>query len=672
MSPLVRALRHSADHVIALLCSRYFPDMGSYRYLHTERGGAVVSHLTRIREDRSGHPDFGFPWFSEITPRRMLIWVPDIGHGRFLPIPYLIHLPCETCNVSNDFAVDETTREITLAANLRRNVFGDRGLAQHTVRRGERKCMGRVLTDGHYEGEETGHPSAYECQTQRPPATHLQQDQDAERDGRDLNHSCHKQNASLNIYTTETITHFNTEIVHFSTANQMTYSTSEIFLMLGVRKRSSTPAFSSLGGFASSICGTGRSNTARHLAEQATLLKALLKRRGLLLTLAASCRMAITSSFLPIASNHRGDSGRTLQHTGNTFHTFLTSYHRPYGKCEEQHGGQRDGELEVLPVADEVGDAGDGDVAERHGEQVRHPGDGPPLAAHQLHACSTHKHAALQNTLGTVLEKYIQVGATVAERLANRVQSPAGSPNFRKWESCRTMPLFGEFSRGSPVSPTPSFRRRSIFTSITLIGSQDLAFFRAHLEQLRPLQHAANKRLAQFCPTKSKGKVCLQPRTEDKPAHDDADGDEAEAEPEGHVQLQPGAEGHADCDGDLQNKRRHQRVLAAEPARTQKHTYAKPLRQTLTARMAYLSENMPETSPPSATPVRNIISAILGSACLSHTSSHYKHRHTCTYTEINQKAWNRDSNPGSRKGESSESPTLGGTVQGHSPISTQR
>ncbi|KAJ8897068.1 hypothetical protein PR048_002414 [Dryococelus australis] len=39
--------------------------------------------------------------------------------------------------------------------------------------------------------------------------------------------------------------------------------------------------------------------------------------------------------------------------------------------------------------------------------------------------------------------------ATVAERLArspptNRVQSPAGSPDFRKWESCRTMPLVGE------------------------------------------------------------------------------------------------------------------------------------------------------------------------------------------------------------------------------------
>ncbi|KAJ8874525.1 hypothetical protein PR048_025385 [Dryococelus australis] len=58
------------------------------------------------------------------------------------------------------------------------------------------------------------------------------------------------------------------------------------------------------------------------------------------------------------------------------------------------------------------------------------------------------------------------VGATVAERLArsppnkaNRAQSPAGSPGFRKWESCRTIPLVGGYSSGSPVSPAPSFRR---------------------------------------------------------------------------------------------------------------------------------------------------------------------------------------------------------------------
>ncbi|KAJ8879001.1 hypothetical protein PR048_019607 [Dryococelus australis] len=64
-------------------------------------------------------------------------------------------------------------------------------------------------------------------------------------------------------------------------------------------------------------------------------------------------------------------------------------------------------------------------------------------------------------------------GAAVAERLdcsppikANRVQSPAGThPNFRKWESYRTMPLVDGFSRGSPVSPPLAFRRCSTFTS---------------------------------------------------------------------------------------------------------------------------------------------------------------------------------------------------------------
>ncbi|KAJ8875359.1 hypothetical protein PR048_023254 [Dryococelus australis] len=70
----------------------------------------------------------------------------------------------------------------------------------------------------------------------------------------------------------------------------------------------------------------------------------------------------------------------------------------------------------------------------------------------------------------------------VAERLArspstkaNRVQSPAESLDVGKWESCRTMPLVGGFSRASPVSHTPSFRSCSKFASITFLGSQDLA-----------------------------------------------------------------------------------------------------------------------------------------------------------------------------------------------------
>ncbi|KAJ8872515.1 hypothetical protein PR048_026121 [Dryococelus australis] len=73
-------------------------------------------------------------------------------------------------------------------------------------------------------------------------------------------------------------------------------------------------------------------------------------------------------------------------------------------------------------------------------------------------------------------------GEAVTERLtrshptkANRVQSPAGSPDFRMWESCRTMALVGESSRGSPVSLAFSLRRCFILTTIALIGSQYLA-----------------------------------------------------------------------------------------------------------------------------------------------------------------------------------------------------
>ncbi|KAJ8875468.1 hypothetical protein PR048_023363 [Dryococelus australis] len=74
------------------------------------------------------------------------------------------------------------------------------------------------------------------------------------------------------------------------------------------------------------------------------------------------------------------------------------------------------------------------------------------------------------------------LGASVAERLARspptkaiQAPSPAGSPVFRMWESCRTMPLVGGLSRGYPASPAPPFWRCSILTPIALIGSEDLA-----------------------------------------------------------------------------------------------------------------------------------------------------------------------------------------------------
>ncbi|KAJ8866212.1 hypothetical protein PR048_032055 [Dryococelus australis] len=64
-------------------------------------------------------------------------------------------------------------------------------------------------------------------------------------------------------------------------------------------------------------------------------------------------------------------------------------------------------------------------------------------------------------------QKYhISGGASVAER-ANWVQSPPSSIlDFRNWESCRTMPLVGGFSRGSPVSSALSLWWCSILTSL--------------------------------------------------------------------------------------------------------------------------------------------------------------------------------------------------------------
>ncbi|KAJ8881187.1 hypothetical protein PR048_017660 [Dryococelus australis] len=95
-------------------------------------------------------------------------------------------------------------------------------------------------------------------------------------------------------------------------------------------------------------------------------------------------------------------------------------------------------------------------------------------------------------------------GASVAERIVYspptnviRVQFPAVSPDPRVWESCRTMSLIDGSSRGSPASPAPPppLRRRSILTSITIIGSQDLASL------VHTVFDASWKRLAQSSPS---------------------------------------------------------------------------------------------------------------------------------------------------------------------------
>ncbi|KAJ8874899.1 hypothetical protein PR048_022789 [Dryococelus australis] len=79
------------------------------------------------------------------------------------------------------------------------------------------------------------------------------------------------------------------------------------------------------------------------------------------------------------------------------------------------------------------------------------------------------------------LSYLVILGATVTERLArspptnvNRVQSPAGSPGLSQVGIVPDDAVGRRVFSGISRFPAPSFRRRSIIISITLIGSQDL------------------------------------------------------------------------------------------------------------------------------------------------------------------------------------------------------
>ncbi|KAJ8898458.1 hypothetical protein PR048_003818 [Dryococelus australis] len=118
---------------------------------------------------------------------------------------------------------------------------------------------------------------------------------------------------------------------------------------------------------------------------------------------------------------------------------------------------------------------------------------------------------AFDETFGATLK----AGAMVYERLdcspptkANQVQSSTGPlPDFCMWESCRTMPLGGGLSRGYPVSPSPL--NPTLFTSITLIGSRDLAV---------KANSCRNLGFIDFSP-----KLLFQNRGEDSRLHGDLD-----------------------------------------------------------------------------------------------------------------------------------------------------
>ncbi|KAJ8885053.1 hypothetical protein PR048_011249 [Dryococelus australis] len=83
--------------------------------------------------------------------------------------------------------------------------------------------------------------------------------------------------------------------------------------------------------------------------------------------------------------------------------------------------------------------------------------------------------AAAIDAAPTSSEAEFQCGVPAYNRVVRLLTSHPGEPvrfpgrslpDFRMWESCRTTPLVGGFSRGSPVSPALAFRRCSILNSL--------------------------------------------------------------------------------------------------------------------------------------------------------------------------------------------------------------
>ncbi|KAJ8897585.1 hypothetical protein PR048_002934 [Dryococelus australis] len=82
--------------------------------------------------------------------------------------------------------------------------------------------------------------------------------------------------------------------------------------------------------------------------------------------------------------------------------------------------------------------------------------------------------AELRDQLAVISKQWLDYSPPI---YANRVRFPVGQlPDFCMRESCRTMPLVDEFSRGSLASPVLAFRRCSILTSRL---SRPRAFIRA-------------------------------------------------------------------------------------------------------------------------------------------------------------------------------------------------
>ncbi|KAJ8877305.1 hypothetical protein PR048_021759 [Dryococelus australis] len=80
--------------------------------------------------------------------------------------------------------------------------------------------------------------------------------------------------------------------------------------------------------------------------------------------------------------------------------------------------------------------------------------------------------------------------------LANRIRFTAGSaPNFRAWESCRTMPLVSGFSRDLPFPPPLHYGAAPYSSHFTLIGSLEVDPLRPAAVQPLQLKVLAAKRI---------------------------------------------------------------------------------------------------------------------------------------------------------------------------------
>ncbi|KAJ8878055.1 hypothetical protein PR048_022518 [Dryococelus australis] len=114
---------------------------------------------------------------------------------------------------------------------------------------------------------------------------------------------------------------------------------------------------------------------------------------------------------------------------------------------------------------------------------------------------------------GKIADTLVRLGTAVAERLtcspttkANRVHSPAGSPDFREWELCRTMPLVSGFSRGSTVSP-PFHSRIAPYSPRSPSSALKISLLRA--AQISSLTYQPKlQTTVQLCRTLSFGPLC--------------------------------------------------------------------------------------------------------------------------------------------------------------------